>query len=58
VPAPPEQYEGRERWEVALFLDRGEERIACGSLREGVSRDVAGRVFEAVRAAVEGREAP
>jgi len=55
APAVPEVYEGREKWEVALYLDLGEERIACGSLREGVSRDVAGRVFEAVRAAVQGR---
>jgi hypothetical protein len=51
--APPEEYEGRERWEVLLYLsDARDERVACGSLREGVSRELAGRVFEAVRAAV------
>jgi hypothetical protein len=51
-PAPPAEYEGRERWEVALFLeDGGEARIPCGTLREGVSREIAGRVFEAVRSA-------
>ena len=50
-PAPAAEYEGRERWEVALFLEDGREaRIPCGSLREGVSREIAGRVFEAVRA--------
>lgn len=51
-PAPPLEYEGRERWEVALFLEGGgEARIPCGTLREGVSREIAGKVFEAVRAA-------
>ena len=54
LPAPeaPEEYEGRERWEVRLFLDDGgRATIPCGTLREGVSREIAGRVFEAVRAA-------
>jgi hypothetical protein len=50
----PEPFEGRERWEVALYLAGGESRtVDCGVLREGVSRDIASRVFEAVRAAVE-----
>jgi hypothetical protein len=50
--AAPLEYEGRERWEVALFLTGGREAlIPCGTLREGVSREIAGRVFEAVRAA-------
>ena len=52
---PPEEYEGRERWEVALYMTGGrDERVACGSLREGVSREIAGRVFAAVRSAVSG----
>jgi len=52
-PSAPEEYEGRERWEVALFLESGAEaRIPCGALREGVSREIAGRAFEAARAAV------
>jgi hypothetical protein len=52
-PSAPEEYEGRERWEVQLFMAAGRsERIACGTLREGVSREIAGRVFEAVRSAV------
>jgi hypothetical protein len=51
-PSPPAEYEGRERWEVAVFLEGGgEARIPCGTLREGVSREIAGRAFEAVRAA-------
>jgi hypothetical protein len=54
-PAPPEEYEGGEKWEIALYLRDGrEERLACGSLREGVSREIAGRIFQAMRSAVEG----
>lgn len=49
----PEEYEGRERWEVRVYGDDGRvSTIPCGTLREGVSREIAGRVFEAVRAAV------
>ena len=52
-PSVPEDYEGRERWEVELLVGDGRrERIACGTLREGVSREIAGRVFEAVRSAI------
>jgi hypothetical protein len=49
-PAIPEEYEGRERWEVVLYLEGGDAAVvSCGSLREGVSREAAGRVFAAVR---------
>jgi hypothetical protein len=55
-PAAPAAYEGRERWEVRLFLDGGAEAtIPCGALREGVSREIAGRVFAAVREEIEKR---
>lgn len=59
-PDAAEEYEGREKWEVALFMDAGRtERVACGTLREGVSREIAGRVFAAVRSAVRpGKEPP
>jgi hypothetical protein len=52
-PEEAEEDEGRERWEVVLHL-RGGERVTvpCGALREGVSREIAGRVYEAVRRAV------
>jgi hypothetical protein len=54
-PVPPEEYEGRERWEVEVFTGDGTSTtIPCGVLREGISREVAGRVFEAVRAAAPG----
>jgi len=53
---PPEEYEGGEKWEVALYARGGrEERVACGSLREGVSREIAGRIFEAMRSALDQR---
>jgi hypothetical protein len=52
-PQPPEEYEGRERWEVRAFCRDGETTaIPCGTLREGISREIAGRVFGAVRGAV------
>ena len=54
-PTPPEEAEGRERWEVVLHLEGGRlETIACGTLREGVSRDAAHRVFSAIKTEVEG----
>jgi hypothetical protein len=54
-PTPPEEAEGRERWEVVLYLESGRlETIACGTLREGVSREAANRVFAAVKTEVEG----
>jgi len=57
VPESPEEYEGRERWEVRVFgRDASPTVIPCGTLREGISREIAGRVFEAVkRAPASGR---
>jgi hypothetical protein len=47
---PVDDDESRERWDVVVFLDDGSSiTVPCGTLREGVSRDVASRVFEAVR---------
>jgi hypothetical protein len=55
-PAPPEEFEGRERWEVVLYLaDGGMATIPCGTLREGVSRETAHRAYGAVRAELEAR---
>jgi hypothetical protein len=57
LPAPPrpEEPDGRERWEVVLYLREGRAVVvACGKVREGVSREAAGRVFESVRQVVEG----
>jgi hypothetical protein len=49
-PPPPEEYEGRERWDILIYCAGGRtEAVPCGSLREGVSREIAARIFEAVR---------
>lgn len=55
-PSPPEEYEGRERWDVAVYGTEGLlASIPCGTLREGVSREVASTVFAAVKRAVADR---
>jgi hypothetical protein len=53
LPDPPaaEQYEGRERWDVLIYCGGRTEAVPCGSLREGVSREIAARIFAAVRRA-------
>ena len=51
-PPPAEEYEGRERWDVLIYCGGRTEAVPCGSLREGVSREMAARVFEAVRRAL------
>ena len=54
---PDEDPQGRERWDVVVYRrSGGEVRIPCGSLREGISREIAGRVFAAIRAAAEGEQ--
>ena len=50
---PDQDYEGRERWDVVLRLAGGELlTIPCGTLREGVSREAARDVFDAVARAL------
>jgi len=52
LPPPPtfEEFEGSETWQVLIYLvDGGLLEVPCGSLREGVSRDIALSVFKAVR---------
>lgn len=52
-PPPPEAFEGGERWDVLLYLeDGGALGVPCGTLREGVSREIAMSVFGAVRAGI------
>lgn len=49
-PESAEDFEGRETWDVVLYLDAGRTRvIPCGTVREGVSREIATRVFHATR---------
>ena len=50
-PESGEDFEGRETWDVVLYLADGTTRVVpCGTLREGVSREIAARIFHAVRA--------
>ena len=54
-----EEYEGRERWDVLLYLRGGRTlEIACGTLREGVSREAAQRVFAALARTLEEEGRP
>ena len=54
-PGAPEEYEGRERWDVRFYpKDGAAVDVPCGMLREGVSREAARAVFEAVRSALQG----
>src|SRR5262249_41487603 len=55
---PPREYEGGELWVVLVYRrSGGRAEIPCGALREGVSREIAGRAFAAIEAAAgkEGR---
>ena len=53
-PPAPEEEPGREKWEVVAYLRDGRAlTIRCGSVREGISRDAARAVFEALRQEVE-----
>ncbi len=51
-PSPAAEFDGDERWEVELFVGGAVRRVPCGRLREGVSREAATQVFEAVKRAV------
>jgi hypothetical protein len=56
LPAPPapEDEPGREKWEVMAYLRDGRAlAIRCGTVREGISRDAARAVFEALRQEVQ-----
>jgi hypothetical protein len=47
-----EEYEGRERWDVRVYTAAGSADIACGRVREGVSREIAQAVYAAVKSAL------
>ena len=47
----------RDRWDVAIETERGTVLVECGSIRERVSQELARRIFDAVRASVERRNA-
>ena len=51
----PDAFE-RDRWDVAIELDAGTVLVACGTIRERVSQELARRVFDAVTRDIEARE--
>ena len=58
-PPMPEEYEGRERWDVVLYRGGGEGLVVpCGTVREGVSREIGTRIYQAVRAVLSEEEGP
>ena len=47
----------RDRWDVAIDTETGTVMVECGSIRERVSQELARKTFDAVKAAVERRDA-
>jgi hypothetical protein len=47
----------RDRWDVALETERGTVLVECGAIRERVSQELARRIFDAVKASVDNRNA-
>lgn len=45
----------RDKWDVTIDAENGVTVVACGAIRERVSQELARAVFDAVKAAVEGR---
>ena len=53
-PPAPEDEPGREKWEVLAYLRDGRAlAIRCGTVREGISREAARAVFDALRQEVQ-----
>jgi hypothetical protein len=47
----------RDRWDVAIETVAGTTLVECGAIRERVSQELARKVFDAVKAEVERRDA-
>ena len=45
----------RDRWDVAIETERGTVLVECGAIRERVSQELARKIFEAVKHALEAR---
>ncbi len=45
----------RDRWDVAIETANGTILVECGAVRERVSQELARKIFDAVKADVEGR---
>ena len=46
----------RDRWDVAVETVSGTTLIECGAIRERVSQELAGRVFDAIKQDLERRD--
>ena len=46
-----------DRWDVLVRTEVGDALVECGSIREGVSRELARSVFDAIKADMEDRDA-
>ena len=46
----------RERWDVLIELGEEEILVECGSIRQQVSQEMARRVYESVRRAIEASD--
>ena len=46
-----------DRWDVLVRTEAGDALVECGSIRERVSQELARRVFDAVKADMEARDA-
>jgi hypothetical protein len=53
IPAGPEEGIPRDRWDVAVYLGEDVVLIECGAVRERVSQELARRIYERVKAAIE-----
>jgi hypothetical protein len=47
----------RDRWDVAVEMINGTVLVECGAIRERVSQELARKVFDAVKAELEDRDA-
>ena len=47
----------RDRWDVAIATTTSVVMVECGAIRERVSQELARRIFEAVKADLERRDA-
>ena len=47
----------RDRWDVAIEAVNGTTLVECGAIRERVSQELARRIFDAVKAELETRDA-
>jgi hypothetical protein len=43
----------RDRWDVAIEMVTGTTLVECGSIRERISQELARKIFEAIRRAIE-----